>query len=265
MRPNWSRACWTAPRQNSSLAMSPASVRHLRPSSRTASARLAGILALFQIDYGDVGAQAVRDEFPDRIEEILIHDVRGDARVPGSSRLHNIDRDPDAITAGGTPIWRLTGLPLPRLPAGCGRWESAMRRGTPCRVADCRRSDLHSTNSHGYSEAIFAVAHLLGISYAPRLKSLDRQTLYIFRSRRDVDRSSWAVTPDKYVNAELVLANWDDILLHPACHHHHQAQGDDGLGHFPPAQQLRQAARPLSRTQGFRPDYQVTVYSPLSR
>ena len=33
---------------------------------------------------------AVRDEFPDRIEEILIHDVRGDARVPGSSRLHNM-------------------------------------------------------------------------------------------------------------------------------------------------------------------------------
>ena len=77
---------------------------------------------------------------------------------------------------------------------------------------DVVKSDLHSTDSHGYSEAIFAVAHLLGISYAPRLKSLDRQTLYIFRSRRDADRSSWAVTPDKYVNAELVLANWDDIL-----------------------------------------------------
>ena len=53
---------------------------------------------------------------------------------------------------------------------------------------------------------------IVSFSYAPRLKSLDRQTLYIFRSRRDADRSSWAVTPDKYVNAELVLANWDDIL-----------------------------------------------------
>lgn len=77
---------------------------------------------------------------------------------------------------------------------------------------DVVKSDLHSTDSHGYSEAIFAVAHLLGISYAPRLKSLDQQTLYIFRSRRDADRSSWTVTPGKYVNAELVLANWDDIL-----------------------------------------------------
>ena len=32
----------------------------------------------------------VRDEFPDRIEEILIRDVRGDALEPGSSRLHNM-------------------------------------------------------------------------------------------------------------------------------------------------------------------------------
>jgi TnpA family transposase len=77
---------------------------------------------------------------------------------------------------------------------------------------DVVKSDIHSTDSHGYSEAIFAAAHLLGISYAPRLKGLDRQILYTFRSRREVDRHGWAVTPDKYVNAELVEASWDDIL-----------------------------------------------------
>jgi hypothetical protein len=33
---------------------------------------------------------AIRDEFPDQIEEILIRDVRGDALEPGSSRLHNM-------------------------------------------------------------------------------------------------------------------------------------------------------------------------------
>ena len=36
---------------------------------------------------------------------------------------------------------------------------------------DVVKSDIHSTDSHGYSEAIFAAAHLLGISYAPRLKA----------------------------------------------------------------------------------------------
>ena len=33
---------------------------------------------------------AVRDEFPDQIEEILIRDVRGDAHGPATSRLHNM-------------------------------------------------------------------------------------------------------------------------------------------------------------------------------
>lgn len=77
---------------------------------------------------------------------------------------------------------------------------------------DVVKSDIHSTDSHGYSEAIFATAHFIGTSYAPRLKSLDQQTLYIFPSRRNVDRSGWAMTPDKYVNTDLIEANWDDIL-----------------------------------------------------
>jgi TnpA family transposase len=77
---------------------------------------------------------------------------------------------------------------------------------------DVARSELHSTDSHGYAEAIFATTHLLGIAYAPRLRKLDRHTLSTFRSRRDVDRGGWAVTPDNYVNAELVEASWDDIL-----------------------------------------------------
>lgn len=41
---------------------------------------------------------------------------------------------------------------------------------------DVVRSDIHSTDSHGYAEAIFAVTHLLGISYAPRIKNLGDQT-----------------------------------------------------------------------------------------
>jgi TnpA family transposase len=77
---------------------------------------------------------------------------------------------------------------------------------------DVIKSDIHSTDSHGYTEAIFSATHWLGISYAPRLKSIDRHTLYIFRSRRDADRGSWAVAPDKYVNTELILANWDEML-----------------------------------------------------
>jgi TnpA family transposase len=31
------------------------------------------------------------------------------------------------------------------------------------------KSDIHSTDTHGYSEVIFAVMHLLGFEFAPRI------------------------------------------------------------------------------------------------
>lgn len=77
---------------------------------------------------------------------------------------------------------------------------------------DVVKSDIHSTDTHGYSEAIFAATHLLGVSYAPRIKGLSHQTLYGFRSCRSADQSDWQVQPQKYVNAQLIRAYWDDIL-----------------------------------------------------
>src|SRR6516165_8584231 len=46
------------------------------------------------------------------------------------------------------------------------------------------KSDIHSTDAFGFSELVFAVSHLLGFSYAPRFKNLQRQRLYIFRNRK---------------------------------------------------------------------------------
>jgi len=77
---------------------------------------------------------------------------------------------------------------------------------------DVVKSDIHSTDSHGYSEAIFGATHLLGFSYAPRIKNLKKQKLYIFKSRRGIDRSGWRIAPSGYVNDQVVIENWDDIL-----------------------------------------------------
>lgn len=74
------------------------------------------------------------------------------------------------------------------------------------------KSDIHSTDTHGYSEAIFGIMHLLGFSYAPRIKNLKRQRLYLFKSRQNIDRSWWALKPSGYINTELIEDNWDDIL-----------------------------------------------------
>ena len=100
---------------------------------------------------------------------------------------------------------------------------------------DVVRSDIHSTDSHGYAEAIFAVTHLLGISYAPRIKNIGDQTLYGFRSRNGNgsrngdDRSGWAVAPDKPMREDLILARWG---RRAAPRRHHQAQGGDGIRHL---------------------------------
>lgn len=77
---------------------------------------------------------------------------------------------------------------------------------------DVVKSDIHSTDTHGYSEAIFGATYLLGFSYAPRIKNLKKQSLYLFRSRKDADRSKWVITPDKYINDQLIREHWDDLL-----------------------------------------------------
>jgi TnpA family transposase len=77
---------------------------------------------------------------------------------------------------------------------------------------DVVKSDIHSTDTHGYTEAIFGATHLLGFSYAPRIKNLKRQHLYLFDTRREVDRTQWKITPSGYIDTELIIAHWDDIL-----------------------------------------------------
>ena len=77
---------------------------------------------------------------------------------------------------------------------------------------DVVKSDIHSTDTHGYSEAIFGTTHLLGFSYAPRIKNLKKQHLYIFKNRSGVDRSEWRIKPSGYVNRQHIADNWDNIL-----------------------------------------------------
>jgi TnpA family transposase len=73
-------------------------------------------------------------------------------------------------------------------------------------------SDIHSTDSFGFSEMVFAVSHLLGFSYAPRFKNLQRQRLYIFKGRKGVDRSAWKIKPAGYADDEIVIQQRDEIL-----------------------------------------------------
>jgi TnpA family transposase len=74
------------------------------------------------------------------------------------------------------------------------------------------KSDIHSTDTHGYSEIIFAVTCLLGFAFAPRIKRLDKQRLYSFERRKGYEELGYRLLPDAYVDIKLIADNWDSIL-----------------------------------------------------
>jgi TnpA family transposase len=74
------------------------------------------------------------------------------------------------------------------------------------------QSDIHSTDTHGYSEIIFGVTHLLGISFAPRIKNFKKQYLYNFEGKNVLRDLNYKVLPNRRINVKIIYKNWDDIL-----------------------------------------------------
>jgi TnpA family transposase len=77
---------------------------------------------------------------------------------------------------------------------------------------DVVQSDIHSTDTAGYSEIIFCVCHLLGISFAPRIKNFKDQQLYSFDKPSALKALDYRILPDGRINTQLICDNWDDIL-----------------------------------------------------
>jgi TnpA family transposase len=77
---------------------------------------------------------------------------------------------------------------------------------------DVVQSDIHSTDTHGYSEMIFGVTHLLGISFAPRIKSFQKQNLYSFENPSALKTLGYHVLPTETINLKLISEQWDQIL-----------------------------------------------------
>lgn len=77
---------------------------------------------------------------------------------------------------------------------------------------DVIKSDIHSTDTHGYSEVIFAATYLLGFTFAPRIKGLGRQKLYAFSHSKLVKKQIQGLQPDHYINEDFMDAQWDEVL-----------------------------------------------------
>lgn len=77
---------------------------------------------------------------------------------------------------------------------------------------DVVKSDIHSTDTHGYSEVVFATTYLLGPEFAPRIKGLGKQRLYAFKPRKHYEEQGCVLLPDHTIRTQLIEEQWDEIL-----------------------------------------------------
>jgi len=74
------------------------------------------------------------------------------------------------------------------------------------------KSDIHSTDTHGFTEVIFGLTNLLGFSFAPRIKNFKDQQLYGCNSPKFYHNLDYKLTPKRKINEKLISDNWDEIL-----------------------------------------------------
>ncbi len=77
---------------------------------------------------------------------------------------------------------------------------------------DVVESTIHSTDTHGYSEIVFAVTHLLGISFAPRIKGLKKLNLYGFTTPSEASVEAKKLLKGGRIKRELIEEQWENIL-----------------------------------------------------
>jgi len=71
---------------------------------------------------------------------------------------------------------------------------------------------IHSTDTHGYTEAVFAATHFINVAFAPRFKRIEDQVTYSFKTRSSYVDQDYRVLPSRKINRKLIEENWDNIL-----------------------------------------------------
>lgn len=74
------------------------------------------------------------------------------------------------------------------------------------------KSSIHSTDTHGFTEAIFAVADFMGTAFAPRIKKIGKQKLYTLGSINDYKNKGYKILPSRTINQQLIRDHWNDLL-----------------------------------------------------
>ncbi|MBY0461977.1 MAG: Tn3 family transposase [Alphaproteobacteria bacterium] len=74
------------------------------------------------------------------------------------------------------------------------------------------KSNIHSTDTHGFTETVFAATHFIGTAFAPRLKNISDQKIYAFSDKKTYEARDYKVLPSRILNLKLIEQCWDDIL-----------------------------------------------------
>jgi TnpA family transposase len=76
------------------------------------------------------------------------------------------------------------------------------------------KSEIHSTDTDGYSEVIFGVTHFLSIFSAPRIKGIKHQVLSMFPAGYKVryKQKGYKILPTHVINVKIIKEFYDDIL-----------------------------------------------------
>ena len=77
---------------------------------------------------------------------------------------------------------------------------------------DVVKSEVHSTDTHGYSEIIFGSSYFLDFEFAPRIKGLGRQQLCAFKHRKQYAEHGYALLPHRYIREHFIEDQWDEML-----------------------------------------------------
>lgn len=72
--------------------------------------------------------------------------------------------------------------------------------------------NAHSTDTHGFSEPVFAITGLLNIEFRPRFAGFHHQQLYSINEVRTYKEQGLKIVPDLKINLEHLENHWDEIL-----------------------------------------------------
>ena len=124
---------------------------------------------------------------------------------------------------------------------------------------DVMKSDIHSTDTHGYTEVIFGVMHLLGFTYAPRITNLKNQTRSASPIRDESTTRTWVPDPSGQLCQR--RAHRGALGRYPSIRSNNQAEGNDGFTALQTVQFLFDSASSLQGTEGVWKGRQINLHS----